>query len=70
VAAKLVIRQRRSTAGTNRPQRETLRSLGLHGIGTSSEKPDGPALRGMLRRVAHLVEVEEGKERKEKAANA
>ena len=60
MASKLVIKQRRSAAGTNRPQRETLRSLGLHGIGTTSEKPDGPALRGMLRRVAHLVDVQEG----------
>jgi large subunit ribosomal protein L30 len=66
VAAKLVIRQRRSSAGANAPQRDTLRSLGLHGIGTSTERADGPALRGMLRRVAHLVEVQEGKE----AANA
>ena len=59
MASKLVIKQRRSTAGTNRPQRETLRSLGLHGIGTTTEKADGPALRGMLRRVAHLVDVQE-----------
>jgi large subunit ribosomal protein L30 len=58
MASKLVIKQRRSSAGANRPQRETLRSLGLRGIGTTSERSDGPALRGMLRRVAHLVEVE------------
>lgn len=59
MASKLVIKQRRSSAGTNRPQRETLRTLGLHGIGTSTERTDGPALRGLLRRVAHLVEVQE-----------
>ncbi|HZO59176.1 MAG TPA: 50S ribosomal protein L30 [Solirubrobacterales bacterium] len=59
MASKLVIRQRRSAAGANRPQRETLRSLGLRGIGTTTERSDNPALRGMLRRVAHLVEIEE-----------
>ena len=59
MAGKLVIKQRRSSAGANRPQRDTLRSLGLHGIGTTTEKADNPALRGMLRRVAHLVEVQE-----------
>ncbi len=59
MASKLVIKQRRSSNGTNRPQRETLRTLGLHGIGTSSERNDGPALRGLIRRVAHLVEVQE-----------
>ena len=58
MASKLVIKQRRSSAGANRPQRETLRSLGLRGIGTSTERADGPALRGMLRRVSHLVDVE------------
>jgi large subunit ribosomal protein L30 len=68
VASKLVIRQRRSSAGANRPQRETLRTLGLHGIGTSTERPDGPALRGLLRRVAHLVEVRESKESNEAAS--
>jgi large subunit ribosomal protein L30 len=70
MASKLVIRQRRSSAGANRPQRETLRTLGLHGIGTSTERPDGPALRGLLRRVAHLVEVQDGKASKKEAANA
>ena len=59
MASKLVITQHRSSAGANRPQRETLRTLGLRGIGKSTERPDGPALRGMLRRVAHLVKVEE-----------
>ena len=58
MAAKLVITQRKSSAGANRPQRETLRTLGLRGIGSTTERPDGPALRGKLRRVAHLIEVE------------
>jgi len=59
MAATVVITQRNSSAGTNLPQRETLRTLGLHGIGSSSERSDGPALQGMLRRVAHLVTVEQ-----------
>ena len=57
----LVITQRKSSAGANRPQRETLRSLGLRGIGTSTERSEGPELRGMLRAVAHLVNVDEKK---------
>jgi large subunit ribosomal protein L30 len=51
------ITQRRSASGTKRKQRETLRSLGLRGIGSSVERPDGPQLRGMIAAVAHLVEV-------------
>ena len=74
MASKLLIRQRRSSAGANRPQRETLRTLGLHGIGTTTERPDGPAVRGLLRRVGHLVDVQESNESKAEnkaaAANA
>jgi large subunit ribosomal protein L30 len=54
-----VIRQVRSANGTNIKQRDTLRSLGLHRIGHTVEKPDSPQLRGMLHAVRHLVTVEE-----------
>jgi large subunit ribosomal protein L30 len=55
----LVITQVKSSNGTNRPQRDTLRSLGLRGIGKSVEREDSPQLRGMVHAVRHLVEVEE-----------
>jgi large subunit ribosomal protein L30 len=55
--ATIQITQRRSAAGTNRSQRETLRSLGLRRIGSAVERTDGPAVQGMVRTVAHLVEV-------------
>ena len=38
-------------------QRETLVGLGLNKIGRISELPDTPAIRGMIAKVAHLVEV-------------
>jgi large subunit ribosomal protein L30 len=56
-AASVRITQRRSTNGANRTARETLRSLGLRGIGQTVERQDGPELRGMIRVVSHLVEV-------------
>ena len=59
MAANLLITQSKSSAGADHSQRETLRTLGLRGIGTTTERADGDALRGMLRRVAHLVRVEE-----------
>lgn len=34
-------------------------ALGLHGIGTKTEKNLNPAIEGMLRKVRHLVKVEE-----------
>ena len=56
---KLRITQRRSRNGADRPQRDTLRSLGLRRIGHSVEHDDSPQLRGMVHRVRHLVKVEE-----------
>ena len=53
----LTIVQRRSSNGANPRQRATLRSLGLGKIGRSVERPDGPAVRGAVRTVRHLVEV-------------
>ena len=55
----LVITQVKSANGTNGRQRDTLRSLGLRGIGKSVERPDSEPLRGMVHAVRHLVEVEE-----------
>jgi large subunit ribosomal protein L30 len=57
--AALVITQIKSANGTNGPQRDTLRSLGLRGIGKTVERDDSPQLRGMVHRVRHLITVEE-----------
>jgi large subunit ribosomal protein L30 len=59
MATKLRIKQVRSVNGGSRKQRDTLRSLGLGRIGKSTEREDGPGLRGQLNVVGHLVEVEE-----------
>jgi len=56
--AELRITQLRSANGSDRTQRETLRTLGLRGIRSTSSRADGPALQGMLAKVAHLVAVE------------
>ena len=56
--AEVTIRQIRSANGTSPKQRDTLRSLKLGRIGRSATKADSPELRGMLRVVGHLVEVE------------
>jgi large subunit ribosomal protein L30 len=55
----LLITQVKSANGTNARQRDTLRSLGLRGIGKSVEREDSPQLRGMVHAVRHLVRVEE-----------
>ena len=55
----LVIKQVKSANGTNGPQRDTLRSLGLRKIGSVVERPESPQLLGMVHAVRHLVVVEE-----------
>lgn len=56
---KVRITQIKSTIRTKPMHKENLRSLGLHGIGKSVEQTLNPAISGMLRRVSHLVKVEE-----------
>jgi large subunit ribosomal protein L30 len=49
---------RRSVIGRPKNQVETVKALGLRRIGDSREVADSPALRGMIKTVAHLLEVE------------
>jgi large subunit ribosomal protein L30 len=55
----LHVTQRRSSAGSNKRQLDTLRSLGLRRIGHKVEIKDCDQARGMVHAVRHLVEVEE-----------
>jgi large subunit ribosomal protein L30 len=57
---KVRITQVRSQIGQSERHRGTLRALGLGKIGKTVEHDDGPVLTGMLRKVRHLVRVENG----------
>jgi large subunit ribosomal protein L30 len=57
--AKLKLTQVRSAIGQSQRHRGTLRALGLGRIGKSNEQERSPQLDGALRKVAHLVKVEE-----------
>jgi large subunit ribosomal protein L30 len=54
---RLVIKQHRSSIGEKIAARRTLVALGLRRTGQTVEQNDSETVRGMLRRVAHLVEV-------------
>jgi large subunit ribosomal protein L30 len=60
MAGRVKLKQVRSANGSSRRQHSTLRSLGLGRIGKSAELRDGPALRGQIEAVRHLIELEEG----------
>jgi large subunit ribosomal protein L30 len=53
------IRQVKSVIGTRREHREVVKGLGLRRIRDVVERPDTPAVRGMVAKVRYLVEVEE-----------
>ena len=49
----------KSPIGAIPKQRATVEALGLKKMHKTVEKPDNDAIRGMIQRVRHLVEVEE-----------
>jgi len=51
---------KRSVIGEKPKTRATVESLGLRKLHQTREHVDTPTLRGMLHRVRHLIEVEEG----------
>jgi large subunit ribosomal protein L30 len=59
MTAKLRITQVRSRIGRPKDQGRTLDGLGLRRIRHTVVQPDRPEIRGMVRKVSHLVTVEE-----------
>ncbi len=59
--SKVKITQTRSQIGQSGRHRGTLRALGLGKIGRTVEQEEGPVLAGMLRKVRHLVKIEDAK---------
>ena len=59
VAKTIRIKQVRSGSNAMRKQQDTLRALGLRHHQAEVVKEDNPIIRGMIRVVSHLVEVEE-----------
>ena len=49
----------RSPIGYTRDQKATALALGLRRLHQTIEHKDTPALRGMIRKIVHLVQVEE-----------
>jgi large subunit ribosomal protein L30 len=53
------VTQVRSQIGFDRRQRATLRGLGIRRMHQTVELEDTPQVRGMIRKVEHLLKVEE-----------
>lgn len=57
--ATIKIKQTKSRIGAPIDQKRTLLSLGLHRISQVVEVEDTPSIRGMIRKVHHLVTIVE-----------
>jgi large subunit ribosomal protein L30 len=56
---KVTVRQTGSPIRRTKDQRGTLIGLGLNKMGRTSTLEDTPAVRGMIAKVAHMIEVVE-----------
>lgn len=56
---KIRIKLVRSLIGRPEKQRRIVRALGLRRINQVVERPDHPAIRGMVRKAPHLLEIVE-----------
>ncbi len=59
MAKKLRIKLVRSPIGYSIRQKRTVAALGLRKLNQTVVRPDNPAVRGMVNRISHLVQVEE-----------
>ena len=57
--AKIIVKQTRGLVHKPEAQRKIVMALGLGRIGKTKEINDTPAVRGMVAKVAHLVEIVE-----------
>ena len=53
----ITVKQVASSIGRKFDQKQTLIGLGLNKIGRTRELEDTPSIRGMVRKVSHLVEI-------------
>ena len=56
---KLKVRLVRSVIGEPHPMRRVVKGLGLRGLGTEVTVANTPSFRGMVKKVMHLVSVQE-----------
>ncbi len=57
--AKLLITYKKSAIGYDQRQKDTIKALGFRKLNQTVEHRDSPEIRGMIKRVSHLVAVRE-----------
>jgi large subunit ribosomal protein L30 len=59
MARKIVVKQVRSSIGSNPVQKKTLRALGLRKMNAVKEHENNRVIQGMISKVRHLIEINE-----------
>jgi len=62
VKPKLKVRQVRSLSNRPYPQHQVIAGLGLRGVGSEVVVDNTPSFRGMVKKVLHLVQIEESRD--------
>jgi len=57
--SKLRITWKKSAIGYNKNQRKIVQALGLHSLNAVVEHNNSPQIRGMVKKIEHLLQVEE-----------
>ncbi len=55
----ITVKLKKSTNGCTEKQKANVRGLGLRKIGSQRELENTPAVRGMIKKVIHLLEIQE-----------
>jgi large subunit ribosomal protein L30 len=59
VKKKIIITLKHSAIGRSQDQKDTVKALGFRKLHQSLVKADTPSIRGMIKKIEHLVEVKE-----------
>jgi len=59
MSGKITVKLKKSVVGSNEKQKACVRGLGLRKTGSSKELENTPAVRGMIKKVIHLLEITE-----------
>jgi large subunit ribosomal protein L30 len=59
IGKEIIITLKHSAIGRSQDQKDTVKALGFHKLHQSLVKADTPAIRGMIKKIEHLVEVKE-----------
>lgn len=59
-AKEITVKLKKSTVGCTEKQKSQVRGLGLRKIGSTKTLENTPAVRGMIKKVIHMLDIQEG----------